>query len=71
MDVKKDLTINIKKLIRTMKKWEQYAPTKSLFRGIQHILDKNPIPPCGIIHQHMGDSAYQFPVLNDRTTGHE
>ena len=37
---------------------------------IQHILDKNPIPPRWIIHQHMGHRAHQPAVLDDGAAAH-
>ena len=36
-----------------------------LRRSVKHIFDKNSIPRCGIIHQHVGDGTKQFSVLND------
>ena len=38
---------------------------------LQHILDKDPVPPCGVIHQYMGDRADEFAVLNNGTSTHE
>ena len=38
---------------------------------IQHILYKNPIPSCGIVHQYMSHCPHQFAILNDGTTAHE
>ncbi len=37
---------------------------------IQHIFDENAISRRRVVHQHMGDSADEFSVLNDRTAGH-
>ena len=41
----------------------------SIAQGL--IFDENAVPPCRIIHKDMGDSAYQFPVLNNRAAAHE
>ena len=45
--------------------------SNSLSRRIQHVLNKDLISPRRIIHQHISHRAYQFPVLNDLTAGHE
>ena len=37
----------------------------------QHIFDKYAITSRRIIYQHMGDRAYQIPVLNNGTATHE
>ena len=39
-------------------------------RRVQHILNKNPVPRSRIVHQHMGHSAYQLAVLNNRASAH-
>ena len=36
----------------------------------QHIFDKNPISPRRVIHQYMGDSTNQLPILDNRTSRH-
>ena len=38
----------------------------TLSRCIQHILNENPVPSRGVIHQNMRHSAHQFAVPNDR-----
>ena len=52
------------------KKTGAAAPVKSFIRCIQHVLDKNPIPSRGIIHQHMRHRTHKFAVLNDQTSAH-
>ena len=56
---------------RTTKKDTPEGVSLHLCHRIQHILDKNPISPRWIIHQNVGDSANQFPILYDGTAGHE
>ena len=48
-----------------------FAPDFRSLCRIQHVLNKNPIPPCRIIHQHMGHRTHQLAVLNDGTAAHE
>ena len=38
---------------------------------LQHILNKNPIPLPGILHQHMGHRPDELPVLDDGAAAHE
>ena len=44
---------------------------RPLGRCIQHIFHKKAVAGGGIVHKDMGDSAYQFSVLDDGTAGHE
>lgn len=37
---------------------------------LQHILNKNPIPSAGILHQHVGDGTDQVMVLDDGSAAH-
>ena len=48
----------------------QYYGTPLLPSRVQHILDKNSVPRSRIVHQHMGHSAYQLAVLNNRASAH-
>ena len=40
---------------------------KGLFspHGFQHILNEDPVALGGVVHQHVGDGAYQVAVLDD------
>ena len=42
-----------------------------LFRRIQHILYKNPVPPCRVIHKDMSHRPHQLAILNNGTAAHE
>ena len=42
-----------------------------LSRRLQHILNKNPVSSCWIIHQNMGNCAHQFSVLDNGTAAQE
>ena len=56
--------------ILSSKKTGAFAPV-FLFRRIQHILDKDPVAPGGVIDQNMGDGSHQPAVLYNRTAAHE
>ena len=64
------LTFVIKIFILNIKRQGTKIPCLALSSRVQHIFDENPIPSRRIIHQHMGDSAHQFPVLNNGTAVH-
>ena len=32
---------------------------------------EDPIPPCGVVHRHMGHGADELAVLDDGGAGHE
>lgn len=40
-------------------------------RRLEHILRQDAVPPGGIIHQDVGDSAHQASVLKDGAAAHE
>ena len=42
-----------------------------LSRRIQHVLYKNPVTPCWVIDQDVGDGADQVAVLDNGTSAHE
>ena len=46
------------------------APVKVLACRVQHIFDKDSVPPCGVVHKNVGYRTDQFPVLNDRAAAH-
>ena len=37
---------------------------------VQHIADVDTVPHPGVLNEHMGDSPYQFPVLENRAPAH-
>ena len=47
------------------------CPRHRHLHGVEHILDKDPVPRGGIADQHMRDRADKPPVLNDRDAEHE
>ena len=42
----------------------------ALCRDVQHIVNKNTIPSCGVVYLHMGNGTHQFSILDDRRAGH-
>ena len=38
---------------------------------VEHILNEDPVPSGGIVHQNVGDCAHQASVLDDGRAGHE
>ena len=46
------------------------TPVITLSRRIQHIFNKDPVSPGGVIHQHMSHSAYQLAILNNGAAAH-
>ena len=38
--------------------------------GLQHILNKDTVAHCGVVHKDMGDCAHQLAVLDDGATAH-
>ena len=38
--------------------------------GFHHILDKDPVALRGVIDQHVGHRAHDFPVLQNRAAAH-
>ncbi len=57
-----DARIKLKSLYPSLGLCLLFAAQASKF---QHILNKNPIPPAGILHQHMGDGADQVMILDN------
>ena len=46
---------------------------KGLFspHGFRHILNEDPVPSGGVVHQNVGDCAHKLAVLNDGGAGQE
>ena len=45
--------------------------SRLLPRRIQHVFDEDAVALRGVIDQHVGHGADEFPVLNDRAAAHE
>ena len=50
---------------------EQLLLPRGLPCRFQHILNKNPISPCWVIHQDVGYRTHQLPILYNGTAAHE
>lgn len=44
--------------------------SRRIIDRFQHIFSKNTVSPGGVIDQHMGHSAHNFPILQNWTAGH-
>ena len=47
------------------------SPASLLSCRFQHIFNENSIPGIGVVDEHMGHSADQFAVLDNRRARHE